>query len=68
MGPYGWTGHWGCPFCQKTLTNPKSKANMKTHIRTHTGEKPFFCELCDYQCSQSANLKRHMQRNHSIIS
>ena len=61
IGPQGWMYHWGCPFCPKKL---QSKSNMKTHIRTHTGEKPFFCELCDYQCSQSANLKRHMKRNH----
>uniref|UniRef100_A0A8C5X888 C2H2-type domain-containing protein n=1 Tax=Malurus cyaneus samueli TaxID=2593467 RepID=A0A8C5X888_9PASS len=27
--------------------------------RVHTGEKPYKCQLCDYACGNSANLKRH---------
>ena len=30
---------------------------------THTGEKPFACKQCDYSCSTSGSLKRHMKRH-----
>eukprot|EP00090_Calanus_glacialis_P029570 TRINITY_DN47467_c0_g1_i1.p1 TRINITY_DN47467_c0_g1~~TRINITY_DN47467_c0_g1_i1.p1 ORF type:complete len:374 (-),score=64.85 TRINITY_DN47467_c0_g1_i1:40-1161(-) len=51
-------GHYRkCPFCEKHF-NDTSK--LKYHIYTHTGEKPFVCEVCQQSFSHPRPLKRHM--------
>ena len=34
---------------------------MKTHERTHIGEKPYACSKCDKAFSQSSDLKGHKE-------
>ncbi|GAB1291665.1 Zinc finger protein 296 [Apodemus speciosus] len=45
-----------CAVCKKTLS---SFSNLKVHMRSHTGERPYSCDQCSYACAQSSKLNRH---------
>jgi len=47
-----------CEFCGKVF---KNCSNLTVHRRSHTGEKPYKCEMCSYSCAQSSKLTRHMR-------
>uniref|UniRef100_A0A4W5K4N3 BCL11 transcription factor A b n=1 Tax=Hucho hucho TaxID=62062 RepID=A0A4W5K4N3_9TELE len=47
-----------CLFCGKTF---KFQSNLIVHRRSHTGEKPYKCHLCNHACTQASKLKRHMK-------
>merc|ERR1712038_1978055 len=46
-----------CHICNRGFLN---KSNIKVHLRTHTGEKPFGCEHCSKAFRQKAHLLKHM--------
>ncbi|CCF59734.1 hypothetical protein KAFR_0H03240 [Kazachstania africana CBS 2517] len=45
-----------CEVCDKKFTRPY---NLKSHLRTHTNERPFACTICGKAFARQHDRKRH---------
>ena len=45
-----------CPYCSTEFTRHH---NLKSHLLTHSHEKPYYCETCDARFRRLHDLKRH---------
>ena len=47
-----------CHICYNSFTR---EWNLKNHIRTHTGERPYPCPICYRRFNMKHHLKRHLE-------
>lgn len=60
--------HWSddkcCPVCG-LLINSK-RFNFKQHLKIHTGEKPFTCNICNRSFRQKAHMVKHVTTHRTM--
>ena len=47
-------------YCNECIYATQYTSGLVKHSRTHSGEQPFDCELCDQNFSQKSHLKGHL--------
>ncbi|XP_035281538.1 zinc finger protein 135-like [Anguilla anguilla] len=59
-GPGG--GH-DCPHCGRSF---KQRKGLASHLRSHSGEKPFSCEVCGQRFTRPESAKKHQRRHTGV--
>lgn len=52
-----------CPYCGKAFAQ---SFNLKLHVNTHTGERPYKCDQCPKTFTQRSNLNVHINKSHRV--
>lgn len=54
-----------CAFCMRRFW---SAEDLRRHMRTHTGERPFSCDICCRRFTLKHSMLRHRKKHESIDS
>lgn len=52
-----------CDHCEKSFNLARA---LRMHMYTHTGEKPYNCNLCSSGFKQNSILRKHFAKVHDI--
>ena len=50
-----------CPMCGKLFFR---RGALEVHMRIHTGDRPYKCDLCPADFNVKANFERHYRAKH----
>jgi len=53
---------FACTICNKYTTNRRT--NAIRHVKTHTDEKQFTCDYCNFASITKQNLTKHIEKRH----
>ena len=70
ISPLNFTHHPPSSLQYEGCTKAYSRLeNLKTHLRSHTGERPYVCEVagCHKAFSNASDRAKHQNRTHSTV-
>nr|XP_045617419.1 zinc finger protein Xfin-like isoform X3 [Procambarus clarkii] len=56
--------HFTCAMCNRIFT---SKRSLMFHVQSHTGERPYSCDICNFTTRYREHMQRHMTCVHLIV-